>query len=195
MSEQKPERKVVGRTVAIALGIICIVLVVGLVGAIADYTLAINDKNDTISSLNSQIADKDSQISDLNSQVSNLQNVTSYLAKIPNLEESTIWVNNQTISQHAGDFTSWGFTANYAGYISVSIKNSSSPTTYIRVMYSSHGVDYDSNPACTSIGTNGTRVSPVLPASSITILIGSKIPPGGTGNSTVTTTLSITYHY
>jgi type IV secretory pathway component VirB8 len=35
MSEQKPEKKVVGRTVAIVLGIICIVLVGALVGVFA----------------------------------------------------------------------------------------------------------------------------------------------------------------
>jgi hypothetical protein len=43
MSEQKPEKKVVGRTVAIALGIICIILVVGLVGAVIDYSNQVND--------------------------------------------------------------------------------------------------------------------------------------------------------
>jgi len=36
------EKKVVGRKVAIALGIICIIFVVGLVGAIANYTSIIN---------------------------------------------------------------------------------------------------------------------------------------------------------
>jgi len=51
MSEQKPEKKVVSRTVAIALGIICIVLAVSLVGAIADYTSIIG--NNTISSQSS----------------------------------------------------------------------------------------------------------------------------------------------
>lgn len=38
MSEQKPEKKVVARSVAVALGIICIILSVGLVGAIVNYT-------------------------------------------------------------------------------------------------------------------------------------------------------------
>lgn len=38
------EKKVVGRNVAIALGIICIILVVGLVGAVANYTSIISEK-------------------------------------------------------------------------------------------------------------------------------------------------------
>jgi chaperonin cofactor prefoldin len=54
MSEQKPERKVVGRTVAIVLGIICIILAVGLVGAIADYTSIISGKDNTITTLTNQ---------------------------------------------------------------------------------------------------------------------------------------------
>lgn len=49
MSEQKVEKKV-SRTVAIALGIICIILAVGLVGTIADYTSIISGKDNTISS-------------------------------------------------------------------------------------------------------------------------------------------------
>jgi predicted PurR-regulated permease PerM len=76
MSE-KQEKKVVGRTVAIALGIICMVLAVGLVGAVANYTSIISGKDSTIASKdseintkNSQIADKDNTISSLNSQIS-----------------------------------------------------------------------------------------------------------------------------
>jgi hypothetical protein len=49
------EKKVVARNVAIALGIALIVSLVGLVGAIANYTSIINGKDNTIASLNSQI--------------------------------------------------------------------------------------------------------------------------------------------
>jgi hypothetical protein len=43
MIEQKPEKKIVSRTVAIALGIICVVLAAGLVVAIMNYTSQVND--------------------------------------------------------------------------------------------------------------------------------------------------------
>jgi hypothetical protein len=49
------EKKTINRTVAITLGIICILLTVGLVGAIADYTSIINGKNNDISTRDSQI--------------------------------------------------------------------------------------------------------------------------------------------
>jgi predicted PurR-regulated permease PerM len=48
MSEQRQEKKVVSRTVAIALGIICIVLAVILVGAIMNYTSMVSDLTDKV---------------------------------------------------------------------------------------------------------------------------------------------------
>ena len=63
MAEKTSQKKVVGRTVAIALGMVCIVLVAGLVGAIAVYTPMVNN-------LESQTAEKDNTISSLNSQIS-----------------------------------------------------------------------------------------------------------------------------
>ena len=74
--QQSPEtkpRKVVGRSVAIALGIICILLIAGLGGAMAYYTMTIHNKeneinsaNNTINQLNSTVANQNSTISLLN---------------------------------------------------------------------------------------------------------------------------------
>jgi chromosome segregation ATPase len=60
------ERKVVGRNVVIAVGIIAIILLVSLVGAIANYTSIINNKDSTIQT-------KESQIQTLTNQKSQLQ--------------------------------------------------------------------------------------------------------------------------
>jgi glucose/mannose transport system substrate-binding protein len=54
MSE-KPEKKVVSRKIAIALGIIIIIALVGLAGAMVNYTAMINGKDNTISTKDSQI--------------------------------------------------------------------------------------------------------------------------------------------
>lgn len=54
MTEQKSEKKVASRTVAIALAIICIILVVSLVGAIAGYTSIIRGKDNTITTITNQ---------------------------------------------------------------------------------------------------------------------------------------------
>jgi len=87
------EKKVVSRRVAIALGIICVLLGVGFVGAVANYTsilaekdvqiaslsLQIAEKNAIISLLNSQIATMDSQIQSLRNQVDSLSNAVASL--------------------------------------------------------------------------------------------------------------------
>jgi len=49
------EKKVVSRNVAIALGIIIIIVLVGLVGAMVNYTSIINNKDTTIQTKESQI--------------------------------------------------------------------------------------------------------------------------------------------
>jgi hypothetical protein len=61
------EKKVVGRSVAIGLGIVVIILLVSLVGAVANYMLIINEKDNAI-------ATKDSQIKILTGQITDLQN-------------------------------------------------------------------------------------------------------------------------
>jgi len=82
------EKKFVGRNVAITLGIICVILATGLVGAVINYTSIINekgsiiaDKDSEIASLNLQIAEKDDIISSLNSQLQTLTNQKNQLQK------------------------------------------------------------------------------------------------------------------
>jgi uncharacterized protein HemX len=78
MSEIKP-KKMVRRSVAVALGIICIVVVAGLVGGFGYFMLVVDDKDNTISLLTSQMSNKDTQISQLNSTISSLNSRISQL--------------------------------------------------------------------------------------------------------------------
>jgi predicted PurR-regulated permease PerM len=160
------ERKVVGRNGAIALGIICIILVAGLIVAVANYTSIIKGKDDTIASLQNQM-------SDLNS--------------IINLQKSTVWVNDQTVSQPASSYTYWTVSADYAGYISVQVQTSTTTNTYVRVRWSAYGVNYDQQ---ITVGTSGTAVFPVLPCSNIEIRVGNSNLVNGASE-----TVTITYHY
>jgi hypothetical protein len=180
MSEEK---KIVGRTVAnvaIALGIICIILVVALVGAVMNYTSMVNGKDGIIASLDSQILDKDDTLSSLNFQVANLTGII-------NLSKSKVWVNHYTISHQAGYYTYWTFLAEYAGYVSVRIHSSNSTSTYVRAIYSAYGVKYDSQ---NDVVAGGEAVFPVLPSSGIEIRVGeTDLFVGATENVT------ITYHY
>jgi prefoldin subunit 5 len=111
MSVPKPSR-VVRRSVAVALGIICIILIACLGGAMAYYTLAISDRDNTIASKNNQIDSLNSQISQLRSNVTSLRawldgnetllsqtetwlngNITYYNSQITNLQSQ---LNNFT---------------------------------------------------------------------------------------------------
>jgi len=100
----------VRRSVAIAIGIICIVLAACLVGAFADYMLTVNDKNNTISSSNSlvialqnQILSDNLAIDSLNSQIAELENqlgsnnslIASDSATIANLQSQVSTLQNQ----------------------------------------------------------------------------------------------------
>ena len=117
------------RTVTIRLGIACALLLVGLVGAILVYSSMIDNKNNKISDLSQQVTSLSSQVTDLTS--------------IANLTESTIWVNFKNVIISAGYETGWNVIANYAGYVSVQIFSSTKENIYVRVTYSSHGVDHE----------------------------------------------------
>lgn len=118
-SETKP-KKVVGRSVAIALGIICILLIAGLGGALAYYTTIVHDKDKTISSQNSQILSLGNQKNQLQTWLDgNLTlldqtetwlngNITAYNQvqyEVRSIhvvsENSTVWVNNETYPRYS----------------------------------------------------------------------------------------------
>lgn len=103
------EKKVVDRRIAITLGIICLILLIGLVEAIMNYTSIINNKDNTIQTLTTQnnqlqtwqegnITYYNSQLSSLNSQITNLQNqISSLNAQIANLQNQIGLLNDIVI--------------------------------------------------------------------------------------------------
>jgi uncharacterized coiled-coil protein SlyX len=104
-SETKPKKRV-RRSFAVALGIICILLIAGLGGAMAYYVMTINDKDNqinsaknTINQLNATIADQNNTISSLNSQISQLS------ANVSNLQNQVTSLNS-TISLLTSNLTS-----------------------------------------------------------------------------------------
>jgi cell division protein FtsL len=101
VNETKPSetksKKMVRRSVAVALGIICIVLIAGFGGAMLHTVTLLNDKNNQIDSLNTQISSKDSQISQLNTQISTLNSTISSLnSQISQLNATLLNLLNQS---------------------------------------------------------------------------------------------------
>ena len=215
MSTQTSQKKVVSRNVAIALGIICIILAVGLVGTFAYYTMGINigtstsggwenryndyvathsHSNDEWNALQYEYKNyKDnhlhtnSEYVSLQDQVTSLQNQVDDLTRTLNLEKTTTWVNDQTVSQVTNWYTSWTGSTNYAGYVSVNVQSSTTSNTYVRVIWSSYGVSYDKQ---IGVGSGGTAIFPVLPTSNVEIRVGNTNLLNG-----ATETVTITYHY
>jgi type II secretory pathway pseudopilin PulG len=144
-SETKP-KKMVSRSVAIALGIICIILAVSLVGAFAYYMPMINDKDNTISSL-------DSQLSNLDGNFSNYRL----------LKDFTVVASNQTVNpfnNYTGGYVGYGFdfSALYSGYVSVAINDSTENPTTVRLIYYNLGYPFEYE---LEIPTGGTSYFPV----------------------------------
>jgi flagellar basal body-associated protein FliL len=87
MSDIK-ETKTARKGIVVVLGIICIILIAGLGGTIAVYTLMIKDKNGTISSLRSQISQLDSDVTNLEKQVtSDNFTINSLTSQVTNLQK------------------------------------------------------------------------------------------------------------
>jgi len=98
MSEksEKGEKKVVRRSVAIALGIACIVLAMALAGTIASYASTTSEKESTIASLRSQIENLRSRVKELESTV-NLKDSTiaSLRSQITEKDDTISSLNSQ----------------------------------------------------------------------------------------------------
>jgi len=72
LGETKP-RKVIGKSVVIGLGIVCFLLVVGIGGAMAYYTMKVNDKDNEIAQLTTATGLLNNNITKLMNEKSQLQ--------------------------------------------------------------------------------------------------------------------------
>jgi hypothetical protein len=199
MSDQKPEKKVVGRTLAIALGIVCIILIAGLSGVMAYYTLVVSNRDSTITSRNNQIASLNSQIENRNSTISSLSaELSSFQDEINNIhvlstenatvgtENATVWVDNKTEYAGEGNFPEYAYSA---GYVLVLV-SSNNNSTYVRL------INYNNTIITTiitgynrtiQVGYHGTVVFPVLS--------GPVFVEVGNSNEATTITVTVVYCY
>jgi hypothetical protein len=158
---------IMNRKVAIALGIICIVLLVNVIA---------NDR-----------AILQNQVNSLNNELATFRNQVNELTAIVNLQKSTILVDHQTVSQPVGYYTCWTFKVDYAGYIEVWVHTSTTDTTYVQVVWSSYGINYDNK---IIVGASGKAFFPVLPCSHVEVRVGHSNLFSG-----ATETVTIIYHY
>jgi hypothetical protein len=161
------ERSVVRRSIAIAVGIVCILLIASLGGILAYYVPIVSEKDKSMSSLNHAYNEYVRSHSYNNSDYIALEDKLGEINSVLNLTERVIWEEG-SVNQPAGSYTNLTESANYAGYVVVG-GSSTSNYTYVRVIYSSHGVNYDNQ---ISIGSFGVARFPILPSPNIEIRVG-----------------------
>jgi hypothetical protein len=194
------EKKVVGRKVAIALGIMCVILVAGLAGVMVNYTRIINDKdtlyNNYVAAHSHSNEEYDNYVSthhhtdsEYNNYVANHHHTDSEyddLVAIANLQKQEAFRSNFPVSQGANQITPVIFLQfTYAGYLHI-ISTATSNKAYIKVDYWFQGKLYESR---YNVGTSGDIIVAVLPSYSAAVYV------GNTDSQGVTHTVSITYHY
>ena len=173
------EKKIVRRSVVIALATVFIILAVFLVGIFAHYASLVNDKDNTISSLNTQIATKDYQIALARANATSLQTQLNDLTRIVALNKSKVYYNTSALDfpynqglELPATFTTASVIGDYyldgapvfGTYMGVAlVQVSSNYDTYVNVTYSSLGYDfYDKR----HVGMNGTAAFVILPSNS-----------------------------
>jgi len=95
-TEKKGPKKIFGKTMVIALGLICIVLAACLVSALAVYMPMVSNLESQITEMDNQIVEKDSTISSLNNTLSSLR---SQLSSLTNLIANYSYSLNQSYSE------------------------------------------------------------------------------------------------
>ncbi len=196
--------KVVSKNVAVALGVICIVLATSLVVAVANGLVfsdqqSLSDLEDQVATqatqissltaqatiLRNQLSSLNSSVSDYEAQIAELTDENGYYGSIVGINASAVILDTQTYTQDANNTTSLLNEAlGYAGYIEVQVESSSN-TTYVQTTYTYNSLSYNQR---VTVGTNGTAYFPVLP-SIVEIIL------GNTATETNNATVTLTYYY
>jgi Tfp pilus assembly protein PilO len=214
MIQENNQRKVVGRKVALALGLVCIILAAGLVGVLAIY-LTNNTNADEITSLKAENAYLQGNVTSLTNQLTSLQNsysqlynqyqslstqnsdyedlanYTAYLTNILQLGASIQYLQNQEVQMEPNSSTTILDTATinsplqYAGYFTVQA-SSSSNTTYVQIQYYYAGRTFSNSVV---IGEGDTAALPTLPGE-FSINLGNT-----EATDTVNATVTVVYFY
>jgi hypothetical protein len=193
------EKKAVRRSLAIALGMICIILVASIGLVIAHYTMALGKRDELYDDyVSSHSYTNDAYLGAIKS-FDRVGRKADELMSILQLEKVvTVWAGplerelpvNFSTNPNIGETLlssgpPFGFYPGIA-YVQVS---STSNETYVTVAYSAKNVQFDYN-SQTDAGTNGTVVFPVMPTEVIHI----RIAVHGTSTG-ATANVTITYYY
>lgn len=96
--QEAKSRRFAARSAVLALGIVCILLICVLGGAMLYYTRAINDRDNEVNSLKATISQLNTTITEQNNLISQLEsNLTSLTASGNNLTVLQVWYNSSYV--------------------------------------------------------------------------------------------------
>jgi predicted PurR-regulated permease PerM len=105
------EKKMVRRRVAVASGVICVLLAVGLMVVLA----MLSNANSTITQKDNMISDKDNEISAKDNLISTEENEIASLTNVTLLRDSLVWAGHQATTEPSGSYSTFGTnTVSYA---------------------------------------------------------------------------------
>jgi len=111
------ERKVVSRDIAVAIGILCIVLVAALGVGFTYFSTIVRDNNNTVSNLNSEVSTQSNTISALNSQITEQNNQISALnASLTDLKSIAANLQSQIGNMSSQTYSLQVYTVNVTWY-------------------------------------------------------------------------------
>jgi cell division protein FtsB len=186
MSEPKP-KKMVSRNVAVALGIICIVLV----AFIAYFTVtgisaqnSYNNLKNQNNQLQTWLDGNETLLNQTQANNTNLQNQMNNLTDILNLSESTTLYNGTVSTFPTVEPANLEESAPYAGYVSVQVSSTLNETVTITVVWDYYPILRYQNDF--NLGNNGTAIFPVLPTGFVVYFFDPNAPLTETANVTIT---------
>jgi hypothetical protein len=208
-TEKMGKKRTVSRNAVIAL-VLVLALLASLVSVIAIYVpmvsslqSQITEKDNAIVSLGTQVTgmqnalnqlannltDKDNRIADLNTQLTSI--AEQYNAALADYNSIITLgkrgylsgVNSAPFNQEANtSAVIWEGTIEYAGYVIVELQSTSN-TTYAKMVYSAYGVNFNQT---ITVGASGTAAFPVLPGAIEVSLGNTETVSSVTGSVTAT---------
>jgi hypothetical protein len=181
------EKKMVSRNIAIALGIICILLIAVIayfsitgISAQNNYNNLQKQNKQFQAWLDGNITSYTSQINSLNSQITDQQSILD-------LQKQEVVVNQYSVNQGAGGVSvvvARSFL--YSGYLHISSTSTTSSAS-ITLQYWFGGKLYSSTQ---TVGTSGDILFAILKTDSATVYVGNSNILNGASH-----TITITYYY
>jgi hypothetical protein len=189
------EKKMVGRNIVMAVGIICIILI----GLIAYFTVTgisaqnnYNNLQDQNKQLQTWLDGNETLLTQTQANNTNLKDQMDNLTSILSLKKSTVWYNGTLeIYRPPPKATMLDENAPYAGFVSVYASSPPTDQTVVELSFYCEALDVR-HQEIVNIGSNGTAVFPVLPDPSMSIYFSD---PNLVFNTSRTADVIITYYY